>query len=859
MPARTNIVFHAGNIGPGGWSYSLFDLIETKPHDEQMVIYFTDDQRHEYPLDYSVNQLLKSITIFEDQPNIPNDFHLGKYNHGTDDTIVYRATQIDGSYVTFVDGARLTAATLNLHTEQIMHLLQELTNRLDETVVWELLPHFECLLEVDIQCDVDQNLADIQTLFGNVADLFADVGTEFESWISHTVYDSEGKDLGEEPTVLDLYDHTAVQYQFIDHIRADVNWLLCQSPAYDGDNLDNVTSVFPVNSDGDAWVTGCMFVKLIFEFVSGKIEEIVYAQPPHIIDIETEDGVNDFDVIFKFCDNTTDTITILKLAGPTGDTGAAGVKGAPGKGVWIWGRGTLSELIGMDLPQVYNLRWDQESSICYWITHDEWAITNAWKGDAGHTLQNLTPTFKNPNDRSSGDGDYTGYILRYEKDGSGGWEWQETGIQHALGIIDGPPPLRWTYDLSSTIPEFNGGVEGRFMVDLGGGEDFHDVVQIRFNNIDASGSDVGDLLWALVKPFNRPQNRGVLVMSSERNPSYSASYLITGAEQIPAYDLGGGLEGPWTDLIVTNLHVTATPSSNYEQEFPFYDSGALYDSPDRIYMNIFRAGDNFFDDLDDLGDVDISNPQEKDVLLYSSSGWENGKIDIGDLDNVDTSTNLENNDILIYDSNIPGWTNGENAGGGGGGGDITGVRLTSDDGFAEDLWGLASLSLLGGDAIETEGDGTEITIHHSNTSSQASVDNADNTFIQDIALDAFGHITSITSSEASGGGGEGDITGVKFNTDTSPVEETEGLAEFNLYGGNGMTVVGTGSTLFINHDSTTQDSVDNTGNTFIQDIVLDDRGHITGLTSSTVTGAGSPEGTDVLSALSTDACDDVLE
>lgn len=41
------------------------------------------------------------------------------------------------------------------------------------------------------------------------------------------------------------------------------------------------------------------------------------------------------------------------------------------------------------------------------------------------------------------------------------------------------------------------------------------------------------------------------------------------------------------------------------------------------------------------------------------------------------------------------------------------------------------------------------TISHADTSSQASVNNSGNTFIQDITLDGFGHITNITSAAAS--------------------------------------------------------------------------------------------------------------
>ena len=47
----------------------------------------------------------------------------------------------------------------------------------------------------------------------------------------------------------------------------------------------------------------------------------------------------------------------------------------------------------------------------------------------------------------------------------------------------------------------------------------------------------------------------------------------------------------------------------------------------------------------------------------------------------------------------------------------------------------------------------DLTFSHSDTSSQASVNNSGNTFIQDITLDAFGHITGLTSATATSSSG----------------------------------------------------------------------------------------------------------
>ena len=58
-----------------------------------------------------------------------------------------------------------------------------------------------------------------------------------------------------------------------------------------------------------------------------------------------------------------------------------------------------------------------------------------------------------------------------------------------------------------------------------------------------------------------------------------------------------------------------------------------------------------------------------------------------------------------------------------------------------------------GGGITVSGSGSEnaaVTVTHTDTSSQSSVDNSGNTWIQDIALDTYGHVTSITSASLAG-------------------------------------------------------------------------------------------------------------
>ena len=108
------------------------------------------------------------------------------------------------------------------------------------------------------------------------------------------------------------------------------------------------------------------------------------------------------------------------------------------------------------------------------------------------------------------------------------------------------------------------------------------------------------------------------------------------------------------------------------------------------------------------------------------------------------------------------------------------------------------------------------TFSHNDTSSQASVNNSGRTYIQDITLDTYGHITGITSA-----------TETVVNTDTNTT--------YNV--GGGLTQSGT---TFYHADTSSQGSINNSGSNFIQDITVDTYGHITGITSAAAGGLDMP-------------------
>ncbi|MGB2046173.1 MAG: tail fiber domain-containing protein, partial [Porticoccaceae bacterium] len=128
------------------------------------------------------------------------------------------------------------------------------------------------------------------------------------------------------------------------------------------------------------------------------------------------------------------------------------------------------------------------------------------------------------------------------------------------------------------------------------------------------------------------------------------------------------------------------------------------------------------------------------------------------------------------------------------------------------------------------GGGTgDVTISHSDTSSQASVNGSGRTYIQDITLDTYGHVTGLATATE---------TVVNTDTNTIPNNATITLSAGNALtgGGNFTTDQSSNETITFNHsDTSSQGSVNNSGRTYIQDITLDGYGHVTGINSATET------------------------
>jgi len=94
----------------------------------------------------------------------------------------------------------------------------------------------------------------------------------------------------------------------------------------------------------------------------------------------------------------------------------------------------------------------------------------------------------------------------------------------------------------------------------------------------------------------------------------------------------------------------------------------------------------------------------------------------------------------------------------------TGTEVLSDIGASSTTGDIEGVTA--GNALTGGGTTGTVTLNHEDTSSQASVDNSGRTFVQDITLDTYGHVTGITSATDSDTHA-GDITGVDITGGTN--------------------------------------------------------------------------------------------
>ena len=173
--------------------------------------------------------------------------------------------------------------------------------------------------------------------------------------------------------------------------------------------------------------------------------------------------------------------------------------------------------------------------------------------------------------------------------------------------------------------------------------------------------------------------------------------------------------------------------------------------------------------------------------------------------------------------------------------------FNNDAGFTTNVGDITGVTA--GSGITGGGSSGTVTINHADTSSQSSVNNSGATFVQDVTVDGFGHVTGLGSATISPAtiGAATSAQGSLADSATQPGDNISTLTNDAGYttnvgditgvtAGAGITGGGTSGTVTINHaDTSSQGSVNNSGATVIQDVTLDTYGHVTGLASRSLT------------------------
>jgi len=181
--------------------------------------------------------------------------------------------------------------------------------------------------------------------------------------------------------------------------------------------------------------------------------------------------------------------------------------------------------------------------------------------------------------------------------------------------------------------------------------------------------------------------------------------------------------------------------------------------------------------------------------------------------------------------------------------------------------GILTLSRLGLGDLTVDLDGRYLTAHP-NIIAASSSNNSNRTYIQDILLDTYGHITGLTTATetvvntdtnttysisavdgtntanirlTAGGSGSGtdDITlsagsNVTINAvgDTITISSTDTNTNTTYTAGGGLNLIGT---VFSHANTSLISSSNNSNRTYIQNVLLDEYGHVTGWTTATET------------------------
>jgi hypothetical protein len=195
--------------------------------------------------------------------------------------------------------------------------------------------------------------------------------------------------------------------------------------------------------------------------------------------------------------------------------------------------------------------------------------------------------------------------------------------------------------------------------------------------------------------------------------------------------------------------------------------------------------------LSHLGLESLTDPNDDRIFFWDDSAGASAWLDIGNglsISGTTLSNTITNNNQLTNGASYITGVDWTELGGSQDSINISGFN--NDSGFTSNVGDITGVTA--GSGLTGGGTSGTVTVSHADTSTQSSVNNSGRTYIQDITLDTYGHITGITSA-----------TETVVNTDTNTVTSirrdntgTYRTGNINLVGGSNVTITETSAGVF---------------------------------------------------------------